>query len=99
MPLSLAKKEGFLTKTTKIQGKKKHININKFAELFRDWVGAEKLFMCFVRAIPYGGEKTHIIRNPPPKKSRDNPAKTLFMCFLLYVFFRSLKMTNLHTSQ
>ena len=36
------------------QGKKKHININKFAGLSRDWVGAKNLFMCFFRVIPYG---------------------------------------------
>ena len=28
-------------------GKEKHININKFAGLSRDWVGAKILFMCF----------------------------------------------------
>ena len=44
-------------KGPEIQGKKKHININKFAGLSRDWVGAKNLFMCFFRAIPYGGEK------------------------------------------
>ena len=46
------------------QGKKKHININKFAGLSRDWVGAKILFMCFFRVIPYGGEK-HIKQNSP----------------------------------
>ena len=40
------------------QGKKKHININKFAGLSRDWVGAKNLFSCFFfRVSPYGGEK------------------------------------------
>ena len=29
------------------QGKIEHININKFAGLSRDWVGAKILFMCF----------------------------------------------------
>ena len=29
------------------RGKKKHININKFAGLSRDWVGAKNVFMCF----------------------------------------------------
>ena len=28
-------------------GKEKHININKFAGLSRDWVGAKILFICF----------------------------------------------------
>ena len=49
----------------KIQGKKKHININKFAGLSGDWVGAKKLFMCFFfRVIPYGGGKTHKQNSP-----------------------------------
>ena len=30
-----------------VQEKKKLININKFAGLSRDWVGAKNLFMCF----------------------------------------------------
>ena len=34
------------------------------------------------------GEKKHINKNP--QKSRDKPVKFLFMCFFLYVFFRSL---------
>ena len=69
------------------QGKKKHIHINKFAGLSRDWVGAKKLFMCFFQVIPYGREKTH--KPNPPKQSRDNPVKILFTCFFLYVFFCS----------
>ena len=32
------------------QGKQKHININKFAGLCPDWVGAKILFMCFFSA-------------------------------------------------
>ena len=39
------------------QGKKKQININKCAGLSRDWVGGKKLFMCFFRVIPFGGEE------------------------------------------
>ena len=46
------------------QGKKKHININKFAGLSRVWVGGKNLFMFFFRVIPHGGEKTHK-QNPP----------------------------------
>ena len=45
--------------------KEKHININKFAGLSRDWVGAKILFMCFFRVIPYGGEKR--INKVPPE--------------------------------
>ena len=66
------------------QGKKKHININKFAGLSRDWVGAKNLFMCFFRVIPYGGEK-HTNKIPP--KSRDNPREKFVYVFFLYVFF------------
>ena len=40
------------------QEKKKHINIDKFAGLSRDWVGAKNLFMCFFWVILYGGETT-----------------------------------------
>ena len=47
--------------------------------------GCQKLFMCFFRVIPYGGEKTHK-QNPPPPKSRDNPVEFMFTCFFLYVF-------------
>ena len=32
----------------------------------------------FFWVIPYGGEKTHK-QTPPPKKSRDNPVKMLFI--------------------
>ena len=64
--------------------RRKHININKFAGLSQDWVGAKFFLMCFFfRVIPYGGEKT-------PPKSRDNPVNILFTCFFVYVFFRSL---------
>ena len=54
------------------QGKKKHISINKCAGLSQDWVGVKKLFMCFFRVIPYGGEK-HINKIPPkiPGQSRE----------------------------
>ena len=33
---------------------KKHMNINKFAGLSRDWVGAKKLFMCFIGSFLLG---------------------------------------------
>ena len=74
----------------KIQGKKKHININKFAGLSRDWVGAKFLFMCFLDYSLWG-RKTH--KQSPNPKSRDSPVQILFTCFVLYVFFRSLKMS------
>ena len=63
------------------QRKKKHININKFVGLSRDWVSAKKLLMCFFRVIP-NGEKRHINKIPP-----QNPVKFLLMCFFLYVLF------------
>ena len=67
------------------QGKKKHININKFAGLSRDWVGAEKLFMCFFGSFPMG-EKKHINKIPPqiPGQSREN---FVYVFFSLCVFF------------
>ena len=69
---------------TKLQGKKKDININKFAGLSRDWVGAKNSFMCFFRAIPHGGEKTH--KQNSPKNPGTIPGKLclrvlFFMCF------------------
>ena len=73
--------------------KKKHININKFAGLSQDWVGAKKLFMCFFRVIFHGGEKTH--KQNSPKIPRDNPVKILFTCFFLYVFFRETSATKM----
>ena len=70
-----------------LRERKKHININKFAGLSRDWVGAKNLFyVFFFRVIPYGREKTH--KQNSPQKSRDNPVKILFTCFFsLCVFF------------
>ena len=55
------------------QGKKKHININKFAGLPQDWVGAKNLFMCFFGSFLMG-EKKHINKIPPkiPGQSREN---------------------------
>ena len=52
------------------QGKKTHININKFAGLCRDWVGAKNLLVCvcfflfFFRSFLMG-EKKHINKIPP----------------------------------
>ena len=46
------------------------------------------LYVVFFFGSFLMGEKKHINKVPPPqKKSRDNPAKNLFACFLLYVFF------------
>ena len=67
------------------QGKKKHININKFAGLSRDWVGAKILFMCFFRVIPYGGEKTH--KQNSPQNPGTIPWKFCLRVFSLCVFF------------
>ena len=69
------------------QGKKKHININKFAGLSRDWVGAENLFMFF---FSFGsflmGEKKHINKITPqiPGQSREN---FVYVFCSLCVFF------------
>ena len=67
-----------------VQKKRKHININKFAGLSRDWAGGRILFMCFFRVTPYGDEK-HINKIPPkiPGQSREN----FVYVFFLYVFF------------
>ena len=80
---------------TKNQGKKKHINIHKFAGFSWDWVGAKILFICFSRVIPYGG-KAHKQKSPP--KIPDNPVKKMFTCFFLYVvFFRSARFCPIHS--
>ena len=73
----------------KNQGKKKHININKFAGLSWDWVGAKILFMCFFRAIPYGGEKTH--KQNSPQNPGTIPGKFCLRVLFFMCFFRSLK--------
>ena len=55
VPSQLGRK---LAKTPVFQGKEKHININKFAGLSRDWVGAKKLFMCFFGSFLMGAKNT-----------------------------------------
>ena len=57
-----------------VQGKKKHININKFPGLSRDWVGAKILFVCFFSGHSLWGRKKHINKIPPkiPGQSREN---------------------------
>ena len=68
----------------KSQGKKEHININKWAGLSWDWVGGKDLFICFFGSFLMG-EKKHINKIPP--KSQDNPVKHLFTCFFFMCFF------------
>ena len=68
------------------------ININKFAGLSPDWVGAKKLFMCFFFFF-FGsflmGEEKHINKIPPkiPGQSHEN---FVYVFCSLCVFFRSL---------
>ena len=71
---------------------RKHININKFSGLSRDWVGGKILFMShnvFWGVIPYG-RKSAKIKFPP--KSRDNPVCVcvcyFFLCLFLIQKFR-----------
>ena len=70
--------------TKLIEGKKKHINISKFARLSRDWVGGKNLFMCFLRVIPYGGRK--LINKIPPKIPGQSREHFVYV-FFLYLFF------------
>ena len=67
------------------QGNKKHININKFAGLSRDWVGAEKLFMClFFSGHSLWGKTQKKI----PSKFPGQPCETfVYGFFSLCVFF------------
>ena len=60
---------------------RKHININNFAGLSRDWVGAKKLFMPFFRVIPYGGEK-HINKIPSVNNI------FVYVCVCVFFFMR-----------
>ena len=78
-------------KVFNLSGKEKHININKFAGLSRDWVGAKILFMCVcVFFFPFGGEK-HINKVPPkiPGQFREN----FVYVFFLHVFFFAPKLS------
>ena len=72
-------------KPSLFSGKEKHININKFAGLSRDWVGAKKLFMCFFGSFLMG-EKKHINKIPQkiPGQSREN---VVYVFLSLCVFF------------
>ena len=62
--------------------RKKHMNINSFAGLSRDWVGGKIFFMCFW-VIPYGGEK-HINKIPTriPGQSCENSVYEFFSSFV-----------------
>ena len=52
-------------------------------------------FFFFFSGHSLGGEKH--INKIPPKKSRDNPVKSLFMCFFFLLFF-SLNHSNIPAS-
>ena len=71
---------------TKCQGKKKHININTFAGLSWDWVGAKILFCVFLFGSFPMGEKKHINKVPVqiPGQSHVN---FVYVPFSLCVFF------------
>ena len=61
----------------KISGKEKTHKHNQICGIVPGLGGCQKVvYVFFLRVIPYGGEKTH--KQPPPKKSRDNPVKILF---------------------
>ena len=63
-----------------LSGKEKHVNINKFAGLSRDWVGAKScLCVLFSGHSLWGRKKAH--KHKVPQTSRDNPVKILFTCF------------------
>ena len=68
------------------QGKKKHMNINKFAGLSRDWVGAKNLFMCLFSGHSLWGKNTHTNKVPQkiPGQSREI---FVYVFFSLCVFF------------
>ena len=63
-------------------GKLKHININKFGGLSRDWVRGKNMFMCFLGGgVILMGEKKHI--NKISRKSQNNPVECLFVCLFV----------------
>ena len=71
-----------------IQGKKKHISINKFAGLSRDWVGAKILFMsqimCFLGHSLWG-RKTH--KQSPPQTILGQSRVNVVYMFLFFMCF------------
>ena len=74
---------------TVLSGKEKHMNINKFAGLFRDRVGGTgclNFVHVFFLFHSLWGRKTH--KQSPPQKSRGNPVKnSVYVFFCLCVFF------------
>ena len=48
----------------------KHININKFTALSRNWAGGKNMFMCFFGVTPSGPEKSTKKNIPPHKKPK-----------------------------
>ena len=69
-----------------LQGKKKHININKFAGLSRDWVGAQNLFMWrrFIRGpwpyVPEGFLEEILVMVIVFSFPRTNFQRTMTIC-------------------
>ena len=76
-----------------VQGKNKTHKNKQICGIVWGLGGCQKVvYVFFFRVIPYGGEKKHINKiPPPPPKSRDNPVKIMFMCFFFMCFFRSHK--------
>ena len=62
------------------------LSINKFGGLSLGWVGVKHLSMRFGGSFLMG-EQQHISKIP--RKSLDNPAKTLFICFCSVVAIHS----------
>ena len=77
-----------IVKGIHFHGKEKHININKFAGLSRDWAGGKILFMCFLfffGSFLMGEKKTHKQNCPQiPGQSRET---FVYVFFSLCVFF------------
>ena len=78
-------------------GKEKHININKFAGLSRDWVGAKNLFMCFFGSFLMG-EKKHInkIQKKKAGQSREHFVYVFFsLCVCAFPLFSVVNYNSL----
>ena len=77
---------GLLRDVVKTQGKKKTHKHKQIYGIVPRLGGCQKFVYVFFLFGPSPmGEKKHINKIPP--KSRDNPAKIMFTCFFLYVFF------------
>ena len=68
-----------------IQGKKKHININKYPGLSQDWAGAKNFVYVFFSGRSCGGEKH--INKIPTKISGQSPENFVYVFCSLCVFF------------